>query len=562
MSQPPGIHPVYYDPVSQTYKPYVPVQVGTTQMSYVPPGYSPHQGGSYYNNRGGGVMPYRGAYRPPVQNIGYMRPPKRDGTHFSVSHSQPPPSQRSLVPPFLVPPESETFDVNWEPDAIPSVVYPIPAVVPPSPLQEAVVVMTPVPSPMPVRPADAPPSVYNMMGMPGMALSSIARPTPVQSAGASVNVEDTDVKLKRIRRRDFQFTYFGDITPVVRRMCIDFKHLISYCVFQHEICPSTGRPHWQGYIEFFNPVDIGFVKNDLFKDTSVHVEIRLRSREDSRNYCKKERTRMPGPQTEVGPFEVGTWREVGASTKMHSVRQALADGQDIADMAVDEPGIVLRSRANLVWYQDQVQMKEAMTKPRTVTVRLFVGPTGTGKTHMAVQEALFYTKGDYSQIFILDSGGRDKDPWFDGYTYGPVMIIDDFDSWIQVAFLLRLLDKYPCRLPVKGSTKWAKYTEVWITSNKPMQQWTNLSGEPIDPKHQEALYRRIDYILWIPERGKYSFLKTPVGITLPPKRHDLPTVTQSTPVVTPAQSIAPPPPVMDENKEQTPATIDLPPPTE
>jgi len=356
----------------------------------------------------------------------------------------------------------------------------------------------------------------HMAMLPGISLASMTR----QPSTSTANNTDPNAPLRRIRRRDFCITYYGSaMKETVVRMATTFKALIAYCIFQHEICPNTGRPHWQVYIEFFNPQDISFVKHQLFCDTGTHVEIRLRSREDARAYCRKERTRMLGPQNEVGPFEFGQWREQGTGQKMHQLREAIADGCEVDNLAEDDPSLVLRNRVNLEWYSDKVHMRDAMKQNRTVTVRLFVGPTGSGKTHLAQQEALYYTRGDLGKVYFLDSGGKDA-VWFDGYRYGPTLIIDDYNSWIQVAFLLRLMDKYPCRLPVKGSVKWAKYTEVWITSNKPLQQWTDSDGQLIDPRHMEALYRRIDWILYIPERGKFSVLKSPH----PPLRMDLPTV--------------------------------------
>lgn len=41
--------------------------------------------------------------------------------------------------------------------------------------------------------------------------------------------------------------------------------------------------------------------------------------------------------------------------------------------------------------------------------------------------------------------------WFDGYVGQPVVILDDFRPWwCQFSFLLRLLDRYPIQVQVKG----------------------------------------------------------------------------------------------------------------
>jgi len=195
-----------------------------------------------------------------------------------------------------------------------------------------------------------------------------------------------------------------------------------------------------------------------------------------------------------------------------------------------------------------------MNKNRDVTVRLFIGPTGCGKTHLALEEAKFYSGGNLGKVFILDSGGKANSLWFCGYEPSmKCMVIDDYDSWIQVAYFLRVLDKYPVRLQVKMGSKWANYTEVWITSNKPLQQWTNSDGAPIDECHQAALYRRIDWILWMPSKGKYSIIKKPDTVPMPLHRPELPTTSMvlSAPIQTPpgscdnSQSCAPDPSIVD-----------------
>ena len=469
----------------------------------------------------------RGGYYPrgrghPVQNMGYMRQQMQPGNHVSDA-----PTRYTAMPQqFEIPSDVYTLE---PPTLTPSHVSPsagfvnvadIPVVSHPSSVKEE--------SPIPQFPyASVTPT--NMMGsIPGMNMVSCAR-----------TATDGEQAQKRIRRRDYNITYWGDdINAIVGRMAVEFKDLIAYAIFQQEKCPSTERLHWQMYIEFYNPQDITFVKTRVFQDSGVHVEIRLRAREDARNYCRKERTRVQGRQEDVGPFELGVWREHGTGQKMAQIREALADGLTPVDLANEEPGIVLRQRVNLEWYHGQMQQRGAMSDNREVTVRLFIGKTGTGKTWLAQQEALHYTKGDRGQVYMLDSSGKQDAIWFDGYNYGPVLIVDDYDSWIQVAFLLRLLDKYPCRLPVKGSVKWAKYTEVWITSNKPIQEWTNNDGSLLAPSHQDALYRRIDWILWFPDQGKFSYVKRPVDIK-PMVKSEWPTVVLVTTAPTTTNSSVP-----------------------
>lgn len=74
----------------------------------------------------------------------------------------------------------------------------------------------------------------------------------------------------------------------------------------------------------------------------------------------------------------------------------------------------------------------------------FYGPTGTGKTRRAVEIGEEF--GGYWM------SGQNLQ-WFDGYQTleTPVAIIDDFrKDFCTFHYLLRLFDRYPLNVPVKG----------------------------------------------------------------------------------------------------------------
>jgi len=61
--------------------------------------------------------------------------------------------------------------------------------------------------------------------------------------------------------------------------------------------------------------------------------------------------------------------------------------------------------------------------------------------------------------------------WFDGYDGQDVVIFDDFYGGLPLPYMLRLLDGYPMRLPIKGGHTYAKWTKVYLTSNVPPTEW-------------------------------------------------------------------------------------------
>ena len=111
-------------------------------------------------------------------------------------------------------------------------------------------------------------------------------------------------------------------------------------------------------------------------------------------------------------------------------------------------------------------------------VFIYWGDTGTGKTR-AVYEA-------EADLWIATDNSLN---WFDGYTGQEAVLFDDFVSIKneKFGFLLRLLDRYPMDVPVKGGfTKWLP-KRIYFTSNLRVEDW--FMG--VSAASQSALRRRI-----------------------------------------------------------------------
>lgn len=107
-------------------------------------------------------------------------------------------------------------------------------------------------------------------------------------------------------------------------------------------------------------------------------------------------------------------------------------------------------------------------------VDVYWGPTGTGKTRKAFEEcpqAYWKEKGD----------------WWDGYTGEESVIWDEFANDIPITSLLRVLDRYPLRVPIKGGFIQFQAKRIILTSNIPFDEWyPNAKDE-----HKAALRRRV-----------------------------------------------------------------------
>ncbi len=87
------------------------------------------------------------------------------------------------------------------------------------------------------------------------------------------------------------------------------------------------------------------------------------------------------------------------------------------------------------------------------------GPTGSGKSRRAHRESEALCPG--SVLWLPDQSLR----WFDGYNGHKGLVLDDFTGDAELPFLLRLLDRYPLKVPIKGGFMEFVGRIVWITSN-------------------------------------------------------------------------------------------------
>ncbi|MHA2023281.1 MAG: hypothetical protein ACTSWQ_06435, partial [Candidatus Thorarchaeota archaeon] len=280
-------------------------------------------------------------------------------------------------------------------------------------------------------------------------------------------------KQRVIRRRDFCITYFNvDKMPEVIERLNLYKDRIRYFVWQKERTPTTGRLHYQCYIECNTPQYINFIKECLFKDPGVHVQLRTGTdaREKCRNYCKKTYTRVEGP------YEWGTWVQDGQRSDIDKIKIAIEDGASVGDVMETNFKTAVRIPHALKLYKQVQQRKEAMEE-REVDVRVYYGPTGTGKTRAAMDEAKALCDGDVTKVYILSQPRqRGGALWFDGYEGGDVIIVDDYYDWISTTDLLRFTDRYPARFETKGGTIFANWKHVFITSNFHPLEWKDPQG--------------------------------------------------------------------------------------
>lgn len=264
----------------------------------------------------------------------------------------------------------------------------------------------------------------------------------------------------RFRARSIVFTINRWDDALVEQLRLYGSSEVEYMRFGFEIAPTTGREHIQGWLQWSNPRQV-----NKFWALFNHpfIQSRYGTVDDNQRYTAKD----------------GRWEEFGTPpvqgerADWKRAVQLLGD-QSVHAVVLDQPHLLPSIRALERFHT----LSRQPPKDRDVQVIYIHGPSGCGKTrsiHELYPDAYWKPNGD----------------WWDGYEGQPVVVLDDFYSDLPWAQLLRVLDRYPLRVPVKGGFVSACWTTVLISSNHPIeQQYPGHVGIQRQP-----LYRRIHCVI-------------------------------------------------------------------
>lgn len=116
-------------------------------------------------------------------------------------------------------------------------------------------------------------------------------------------------------------------------------------------------------------------------------------------------------------------------------------------------------------------------------VYFYWGPPGTGKSSRCAREAEAFGGTTYY---------KPRGEWWDGYQQHTNVIIDDFYGWIKYDELLKITDRYPYQVPIKGGYEKFLTTNIFITSNVSIDEIYRFHGYD-----SAALKRRMTVIAYM-----------------------------------------------------------------
>lgn len=242
----------------------------------------------------------------------------------------------------------------------------------------------------------------------------------------------------------------------------------DYMLFGYEV-GEEGTPHLQGFFYAGTQRVLSAIK----KKTSdrIHLE-NARDIPASIAYCKKD----------GNFFEQGDPPNQGKRADLDGLKEMIEKRAPMKEVAQANFGAFLQFHKGLKIYHELCFEPRDHTQPPPQVIWLF-GSTGTGKS------AYPYKHHPQADIYVKPPG-----QWFDGYQQQPAVVLDDFDpSHMCFRNLLHLLDRYPHKVPVKGSFVEFNSNYIYITSDKPPQE--------MYPNRHELLQlqRRISKLIYTDE---------------------------------------------------------------
>lgn len=266
------------------------------------------------------------------------------------------------------------------------------------------------------------------------------------------------------RCRDWCFTAFQVDPPTYDVSC----HV--YLVFQREVCPETGRQHWQGFVVYKDGKTRSASQAAIGCPNSHH-EKRRGTRQQAAEYCKKEESRVPGTNfREFG--ELPEERGQGHRSDLQGVADSIEAGASRSEIAGSNPSAFIKYHRGIDAFiaATRTEPRDGSSAPE---VRIYIGPPGCGKTRSVYAE--------FKSVYVKDP----ETVWWDGYEQEQCILLDDFTGGMSYKSILALTDRYSLQVQNKGGhTKISRRsTHIVFTSNLEPSVWWG-------PMHDNSAFNR------------------------------------------------------------------------
>ena len=242
--------------------------------------------------------------------------------------------------------------------------------------------------------------------------------------------------------------------------------------------------HWQGYVEFNEPVSAQTAARLLAIDPGKSwFAVRRGTQAQAIAYTQKEDTAVEGTL-----FEWGEKKPPDAPTSYQDAIRMVQEGASLVDVVRQHTGVVAR---NFNGFAKTIALLAEPKKHRPQTIRIFWGETGGGKSTLCRTEAAAVPVNDQNEPMEIYE--KPKSEFWEHYTKQRGLVFNEFPPekdgrpLITMVELLKILDPDPLLLEIKGSHGHANWDHIWITSNNSPYTWYPKASE----MQMRALVRKV-----------------------------------------------------------------------
>ncbi len=258
---------------------------------------------------------------------------------------------------------------------------------------------------------------------------------------------------------------------------------VAYLTWQLEVGTKTSHPHLQGHLQLVKAQYVSWIHKHV--SSTATLLVRKGNTKQCDVYCHKLEGRLAGPWT-LGVASEGS----GSRTDLAGLVCQIKQGASWKDLIEDDPNLVYKYDRFISRLKSLFRPKYAETGEGAKVILLF-GEAGCGKTRAAFAH---WKDGNFFELALSGSSTL----WWDGLDRHSNILLDDFtgaSSHMRLDVLLKILDRYPRRVPIKGNYEWLVGDKhIIITSNIHPYKWYSW----IDREAQWlALARRIHKVfIW------------------------------------------------------------------
>lgn len=259
---------------------------------------------------------------------------------------------------------------------------------------------------------------------------------------------------------------------------------MDYLVFVHQIAPTTGTHHWQGYIECKKKIDITPLKRMLCpSDPGLPAVFKRRgTQEEAIAYIKDDEKK-----TNVGDvYEFGEPTKIsqGHRSDLENVVGMVREGKSDREILDAYPSTFARN------YQAIQVVRETLAEPTSLVdvseghrVIVIYGPSGIGKTYQ--------TRLMNPDAYVTDKG--EKEHPFDQYKGQKTIVLDEFmhDEWKHKTLNTLMDMHYSHAFPARYHDHWNVAKKLIILTNDNPALWYSVAGTGLAPELLATIRRRI-----------------------------------------------------------------------